>query len=348
MIAIHGKWFDGRTSAQVHAVFKVYDDGAWQLVHADRGDLLLKQSEFTAHVSSRMANTPRFITFPQGQTLETTDNDGVDAILTMLKRGHWSKAVHQLESRKHYILLAMVFLVAMAFGLARYGAPLTARLIVAYLPQVVFQKGSKEALAILDRLALAPTQLKPETTRRLRNHFQAVMNAHPHLRLAVIFRKGRAMGPNAFALPDGQIVFTDEMVEIAQNDNELLSVLAHEIGHVVHQHGMRRMVEDSLLSFAIMAVTGDAQGVSELFLGLPVVLTELAYSRRFENEADQYAKDYMRLCNIPGHHFGDILMRIQAADKNRKKSDGKKCSNYLSTHPSTQERANFFNDNPRE
>jgi Zn-dependent protease with chaperone function len=118
----------------------------------------------------------------------------------------------------------------------------------------------------------------------------------------------------------------------------LLSVLAHEIGHVVHRHGMRRVVQDSLLSFAILSLTGDASGVSELFLGLPAVLTELAYPRAFEREADRFALNYLESRSIPVHHFADILTRISRIDNSSEEQNGKKWSNYLATHPPIRER----------
>ena len=46
------------------------------------------------------------------------------------------------------------------------------------------------------------------------------------------FRHGGYIDANAFALPSGIIVMTDELVELAKSDDELISVLAHEIGHV--------------------------------------------------------------------------------------------------------------------
>ena len=125
-------------------------------------------------------------------------------------------------------------------------------------------------------------------------HFHPLLTAHTDYPLQVMFRKGGALGPNAFALPDGTIVFTDEMVRLAEHDDELSAVLAHEIGHVVRRHGMRTIIQDSLLGFLILAITGDITGSSELFIGLPVLLTEMAYSREFEREADQYALAYMQ------------------------------------------------------
>ncbi len=51
---------------------------------------------------------------------------------------------------------------------------------------------------------------------------------------------GRAVGANAFALPSGIVVMTDELVELAKTDDELVAVLAHEIGHVRGRHALRQ------------------------------------------------------------------------------------------------------------
>lgn len=344
MIAIYGKWFDGRTSAQIDANLKVYGNGACHLVQAQSGDLLFKQPRFTPKVSQRLANTPRYLRFPQGGVFETGDNDGVDKILAMLDRGHWMSWVHLLESKLRYIIPSVALCILLAICAVKFGVPAAAKLISAHLPEVVYQKAGEQTLNILDKLIFEPSELDAELERRIRNHLQSAIDDHPAQRLKVIFRKGGHIGPNAFALPDGQIIFTDEMIEIAEHDNEIVSVMAHEIGHVVHRHGMRRVVQDSLLSFAILSLTGDASGVSELFLGLPAVLTELAYSRAFEREADQFALNYLKSRSIPAHHFADILTSISKIDIDtlQKEQNSNKWSNYLATHPPTQERVKAF------
>ena len=157
-----------------------------------------------------------------------------------------------------------------------------------------------------------------------------------------VYRKGGGIGPNAFALPDGTIILTDEMVNLAAHDQELSAVLAHEIGHVVYRHGMRSIVQDSLLGFAILAVTGDITGSSELFVGLPVLLTELAYSREFEREADQYVLTYMQDHGIDLIHFANLMRRVEKEAGNNRQGDTKKWIYYLSTHPMTEERLKAF------
>jgi Zn-dependent protease with chaperone function len=342
MMTLSGKWFDGRTSVQIDATLNVSGDGACHIEQIQTGDSIFKQAAFAPEVSHRLANTPRYLTFPQGGVFETGDNDGVDEILATLRKGHWMSWVHRIESRLHFIIPAAVLCILLAVCTVKFGVPAVAKLIAAHLPETVYQKAGVQTLKILDKLILKPSRLEAQLERRIRDHLQSAIDDHPGQRIKVIFRKGGRIGPNAFALPDGRIIFTDEMIKIAAHDDEIVSVLAHEIGHVVHRHGMRRVVQDSLLSFAILSLTGDASGVSELFLGLPAVLTELAYSRAFEREADRFALDYIKSRSIPAHRFADILTRISRIDQSSEAQNGKKWSNYLATHPSTRERVKAF------
>lgn len=65
-----------------------------------------------------------------------------------------------------------------------------------------------------------------------RHHLHPLIADHPHLQLRVIFRSNEDNSPNVFALPDGTLIFTDAMVLMAKEDDELLAIAAHEVGHV--------------------------------------------------------------------------------------------------------------------
>ena len=54
----------------------------------------------------------------------------------------------------------------------------------------------------------------------------------------LLFRDGGKFGANAFALPSGKIIVTDQLASLL-NDEQIVGVLAHELGHVVYRHGMR-------------------------------------------------------------------------------------------------------------
>ncbi len=341
MITVEGKWYDGKRSAKTKVILKVFDNGAIEVELADTGEILLRQNRLDARISDRLADTPRFLTFSDGSILETDNNSSIDQLLQKMKIGNWMQKIHLLESKKRYIVAASLLVLLIGAGMVKYGFPIAAKAIAERLPESVFKIADRQTLEALDRIIFEPSGLSIDTQNRIHNHLQSVINAHPTFHITLLFRKGGKLGPNAFALPGGTIVFTDELIQLAKHDDELLGVMTHEIGHLVHQHAMRRIVQDSLLSFAILSLTGDASGISELFLSLPVVVTEMAYSREFEREADNYALNYMQSHEIPLDRFADILLRIDKSSKNQGKD---KWTGYLSTHPPTPARVKAFRE----
>ena len=348
MISITGQWYDSKTSAQVGAVCRIYDNGAVQVERFEDGVPLVSLPRFDIEASPRLADTPRSFYFPGGEKFETQDNDAVDLVMTRFKRHSWLRFVHLLESRKRYALLALAVLLMFLWGTMKYGVPAAAKLIAFRLPPSVDNMAGQHTLDVLDRSLLRPSELDEATRTRIVDHFQPVIEDHPGYRLKILFRKGNRLGPNAFALPDGTIVFTDEMITLSEHDDELSGVLVHEIGHIVHRHGMRTVVQDSLLGFAFLAITGDATGSSELFLALPVLLTQLAYSREFEREADRYALNYLRSRGTPTTHFAKLIRRIHQKMAAKSETSDEKWLHYMSTHPMTEERLKDFEDQRKE
>ena len=133
------------------------------------------------------------------------------------------------------------------------------------------------------------------------------------------------------------MVVSDELVHLAQDEDEIVAVMAHEIGHVVHRHGLRHVLQNSAVVLLVAAVTGDIASLSALAATVPTVLVEAKYSRAFELEADQYAADYLRLHGIAPRHFVNILLRLQENSGSAEPALG-----YLSSHPATSERIRSF------
>ncbi len=346
MISITGKWYDSRTSAQADAVCRVYDNGAVRVERLEDGKPFVSLPQFDIKASPRLANTPRRLYFPSGEKFETKENDAVDLVMNRFKRSSWLKIVHRLESGKRYVVIALAALLLFVWGSVKYGVPAAAKLIAFRLPPSIHSTAGSHAIDILDRSVFRPSELDSATQSRLMERFRPVMEDHPGYELRILFRKGGRVGANAFALPGGTIVFTDEMVRLAKDDDELFAVLTHETGHIVHRHAMRRVIQDSLLAFALLAITGDVSGSSELFLGLPVLLMELAYSRQFERQSDRYALDYLRSRAISPVHFARLMRRIDQKMAPKSKTPGGKWSDYLSTHPVTEERLQNFEPRP--
>ena len=153
------------------------------------------------------------------------------------------------------------------------------------------------------------------------------------------FRGGGHIGANAFALPSGIIVMTDELVELAKKDDELVSVLAHEVGHVRGRHALRQMLQAAGVSALAVALLGDVSSISGVLSAAPALL-HAKHSRDFEREADAFAKQWLREHGIAESNFDAILCRISGSHGGTKSERKQKESfDYFSSHPSTTERA---------
>jgi Zn-dependent protease with chaperone function len=156
---------------------------------------------------------------------------------------------------------ALVFAVAavLVFAFYRWGTPWAATQLTRQVPMSWETALSQRALQDLDGSWLKPSKLPAARQAELRARFEALAKqVTPQLRrysgyappLSLQFRSG--LPPNAFALPGGTIVMTDAMVEGAAKqklpDDALVGVLAHEIGHVMHRHTTRMVVEQGVLN----------------------------------------------------------------------------------------------------
>lgn len=235
----------------------------------------------------------RLAHLPDGSSLQSTDPAAWDA---------WTRAgglrasvVARAESSWRWVLGAVAALVLMAGAMYLWGLPLLARGVVALLPHSVDERVGTAALQSLPAGWLAPTTLGAEQQARVSAAFErSVQRSYePGTAPAYTLRFHKSkLGPNAFALPGGTIVLTDELVRLVDGrEDVLIGVLAHELGHVRHRHGMRSLVQAMAMGAVSSLAFGDFSG---LFAGLPVLLGQAGYSRDAEREADGEAIRVLR------------------------------------------------------
>jgi len=340
VISIPGKLYDGKTSRTIDAVFNSDADGNIRVTQD--GHRLISADLDQLKISDRLGNTPRYIHFPGGEKFETCDNPALDGLLSHFAQGSWMDRVHFFETRIQYVLISLAVLLVLIWSGVRYGVPAASKAIAHVLPARTLSYAGTRTLEILDKSVFKPTQLPNDRQKNLMAHFRPMLDAYPNLGLEIIFRKGGSVGPNAFALPNGVIIFTDEMIQTATHDDQLSAVLLHEMGHIIHRHGMRTVIQNSLLGFALLTFTGDVTGSAELFMGLPLFLTQMAYARKFESEADQFALNQLRQAGIPPIHFANLMDRINKKITVLDKESDKDWWSYLSTHPRMEERLLLF------
>jgi len=335
MTQLQGEFYDGRSSRKQVATLLLLEHGRLKLVHGEgeqNADLAAVQ------ISDRLGQIPRRVVFAGGECFVTSDNQAIDRWLVAVtgKRSH--TLIHRLESGAHYVAGALMLLVAaMAFFIS-VGVPRLAEEAAKVAPPTLLEHISVAAMERFDSGILQPSEVSSELQGRLQQRF-AEMSATTggSYRFKLHFRKAERLGPNAFALPSGDVVVTDELIQLADHGEEVLAVLAHEIGHVVKRHGVRRLFEESLLAVVVFGITGDTSSFAQSAAALPVLLVSSGYSRDFEREADRYALQLMQQEGIAKHYFADILTRIEEVQDN-----GMSVPGFLSSHPVTDERIQQF------
>jgi Zn-dependent protease with chaperone function len=142
----------------------------------------------------------------------------------------------------------------------------------------------------------------------------------------IVFRKSK-IGPNAFALPSGQIVLTDEIVNLMNDDVAVMGILAHELGHLHERHLMRRVIQGSAIGAVATVLFGD---VSAVVANVPTLLVDMKYSRDAERDADDYAIALFKANRM------DLSNLARVFEKLGEKSDNP--MPYISSHPASSER----------
>jgi Zn-dependent protease with chaperone function len=269
------------------------------------------KTEYTGEVTSldvpsRLAHTQRRIGFADGSAFITQDNDAVDALLAH-SHTQLTSSIHSLEGSFRAVALGLLILIAGVYLGVTQGIPWAAERVATQIPQDVQNRLGRDALVFLDRIILEPSELEAAEKQRLRRLAMPALVAAGFADTDLQFRK--SIGPNALTLPDGTIVITDELVDLA-NDDQLLAVVYHELGHLEGRHILRRTLQNSFLVLGVFFLTGDVNSV-ELLLAIPTVVMNSAYSRDFEREADRYALEKLIANEIPIDSFAQIMTAFE-------------------------------------
>lgn len=344
-VTLEGHFYTGTHSDRQSAILR----SVAGIIMVEAGDSRLRLSPADVRISPRIGNTPRYLHLPDDGVFETEDNNGVDLLDRQSRQGRGRQLLHRLESHLGLILLAVVVTLATTGVAFVYGVPWAAHVVANALPTSVAEQAGRSTLATLDSTWLEPSTLSTERQAALQDHFRPLlMAADTREPLRVLFRHSPAIGANAMALPDGTMIFTDDLVNLAQHDDELSAILAHEIGHVAHRHGLQGMVQGSLTFWLIVMMTGDLSAFSDATVVVPAVLMSLAYSREMEREADTFALNNLQENGIDSGHFANIMIRLMAtadtesSDEQTQDSRWDAVLDMLSSHPGSDERIERF------
>ncbi len=148
--------------------------------------------------------------------------------------------------------------------------------------------------------------------------------------------------PNAFAVPGGYIFVHRGIIELMDNEGELASILAHEIGHIQARHIARRIERSKVLNVAMLAAMlagmflGGGAASQALIRGSMAtnMSMQLEHSRQDEREADHRGMENLVRAGYDPQCMYDAMKKVW----NNKWQSGVDIPDYLSTHPALGER----------
>ena len=152
---------------------------------------------------------------------------------------------------------------------------------------------------------------------------------------------------NAWCMPGGKIAVYTGILDITQNDNGLAVVMGHEIAHAVAKHSIERasqaltvnlgtQIADIFLGGAINRTrnsVGQASGMDIFQLGI-----FNPFGRKQETEADYLGLIFASLAGF------DIRESVKLWERMAERNKGKEPPQFLSTHPSSQNRIKNLNN----
>eukprot|EP00240_Pyramimonas_obovata_P012881 CAMPEP_0118926680 /NCGR_PEP_ID=MMETSP1169-20130426/4310_1 /TAXON_ID=36882 /ORGANISM="Pyramimonas obovata, Strain CCMP722" /LENGTH=246 /DNA_ID=CAMNT_0006868277 /DNA_START=451 /DNA_END=1191 /DNA_ORIENTATION=- len=147
---------------------------------------------------------------------------------------------------------------------------------------------------------------------------------------------------NAFVLPGGKVCVFTGLLKHFPSEDELGTILAHEVAHVVARHSAEKVSQSMFLTFVkLLAISVIGADLSGFVSAASVIGLELPFSRRNELEADLIGLHLMaRACFDPRVAPG-VFRKLGKIE------NGRAPPKYLNTHPPHKERQVKLDDNMR-
>ncbi len=308
--------------------------------------------------SERFATATRTVHLGNGDTLEVDDGARLSRLLGAA--GKPDALVTRWQHSMRVVIFSLIASILIGIGAYVWALPVVADVLARRVPTAWAQALDRAVLRQLEMQgSLEASKLDADAQARLRARFEQVAASVPGSpAVDVRFHRIGNMA-NAFALPGGTIVFLDGIVKMAPDDAALAGVFAHELGHVQHRHGLRTLIRTAAVSAIAAWYFGDFTSLANA----AIIMSQLSYSRDFENEADDEAIAGMRASGIDPRSLAELFRRMRdrgpfgddetdkkPADasgstgngKSKRDSAGFSIPEFLSTHPDIERRIERF------
>lgn len=279
-----------------------------------------------------LGSAPRKLWFPDGTVFETEAHDAVET-LTGETRG---SLLHRYERFSPHLIAVIAACVLIGLIIWRFGLDLLVAAAIAATPVAVIEQIDVGTMETIDYTIAEPSGLSDADRARVLQIFDRLIGKLPadmqeRHDFKLLFRDLPGMGPNAFALPGGTMVMTDAFVEDFGTPDIIASVLGHEIGHVVEEHGLQRLYRSLAIFVLITLLAGDVGPVLEDIVLEGQLLLSLSFDRDQERSADVFGMTLAHRANYDPSGLKTFFERLS-------EEYGDSTPQWMSTHPSNADR----------
>lgn len=344
---IQGIALDGKSSRSHTAVIQMVGD-TLQLGRIDGQKASWPLSAVL--IQPPIPGVRRVLKFPDGSRFETEDDAAISALEQRLGKNRVLGGVRRMESAWSMAMGSVIAIAGLTAAFLIYGLPAIATQMAHATPRSVLATFDRETVEMLEKHDyLAPTKLSAARQEQLQAEFRQVAQwaggGYPY---KLLLRDGDSkmnVGANAFALPNGTVVMTDQLVKLSKSDRELMGVLAHETGHVTGRHGLATVYQSLGMTLLAAALTGDLVSPTTAAAAVPATIMQQKYSRSAEVYADEVSGRYML------RHYGTtkplqaILARLEGgSDADADAMQGQDHNDLFDSHPATAKRIKFLKE----
>jgi Zn-dependent protease with chaperone function len=250
-----------------------------------------------------------------------------------------SAFVHAFEKNKVAWLAALILVPILIYFIVEKGIPAIAKQLTPLVPDIVTEKVDIQVLAVIDKMMMEGSQLSTDEQQFWSDNWKRLLSelSLDRNKYSLNFRSSEKFGANAFALPGGTVVVTDQLIQLLEQEPDAITaVLLHEIGHVENRHGMQLVAESVATTLLMTYLFGDMEGLAELFTGSFLTIIQNKFSQQLEQQADEFSVTSLKKLGISPVSLGNALTKLSKGHESVEAFE-----KYFSSHPSIKSRVAF-------
>ncbi|WP_448569539.1 M48 family metallopeptidase [Thalassotalea ganghwensis] len=297
--------------------------------------LLLTLPLSTIKLSPAIGSIPREFSLEDGAKVVILADENLERLSR--NQSKTNNLLHAIEQHRTLWLVSLLLIPICIYMLTAHLIPAAAHSVVKWLPEPVKYQIDNQSMSILEKSLLTQSHLSLDTKAKVSHQWNELVSIvrTNHQQYKLLFRNSHTLGANAFALPGGTVVITDQFVNLLKDSPDaIVAVLLHEIGHVEHNHGLQLMTESIATSLMLTYFLGDLNDLAEVVSGTALTLIQNSFSRDLERQADSYARD--KLIEL-GKSPAALAIALKRISEDSEVQDHL-INEYLSSHPLLEER----------